>query len=131
MTSTLYINAFSLHLYHQRLLSNAARVAQAPGISLIDISSCTTKLHPSLSSPLTLSPTSHSHSTLTLAPSHPYNQHNVGKYPPSPSASLTPRLVDDFYPNLLAWSSQDVLAVTLSKSTHIWRASSGAVSKVG
>jgi cell division cycle protein 20 (cofactor of APC complex) len=54
------------------------------------------------------------------------------KIPTQPERVLdAPGIIDDFYLNLLAWSSQDVLAVALSESTYIWRASTGAVSKIG
>jgi len=39
-----------------------------------------------------------------------------------------PQLQDDFYLNVLDWSSKDVLGVALSNSIYLWSASTGSVS---
>ena len=41
-----------------------------------------------------------------------------------------PDLQDDFYLNLLDWSSQNVLAVGLGPSVYLWNAGSGQVTKL-
>ncbi|KAH7929258.1 WD40 repeat-like protein [Leucogyrophana mollusca] len=54
------------------------------------------------------------------------------KIPTQPERVLdAPGMVDDFYLNLLSWSSQNVLAVALAESTYIWRADTGSVSNLG
>lgn len=42
-----------------------------------------------------------------------------------------PGLVDDFYLNLLSWSSTNQLAVALCESTYIWNAETGTVELLG
>ncbi|GBE83646.1 WD repeat-containing protein [Sparassis crispa] len=42
-----------------------------------------------------------------------------------------PGMVDDFYLNLVAWSSLNILAVALAENTYIWRADSGEVVHLG
>ncbi|CCM05400.1 uncharacterized protein FIBRA_07616 [Fibroporia radiculosa] len=42
-----------------------------------------------------------------------------------------PGMVDDFYLNLVAWSSLNVLAVALAESTYLWRADTGEVLQMG
>lgn len=42
-----------------------------------------------------------------------------------------PGMVDDFYLNLVAWSSLNVVAVALAENTYFWRADSGEVVHVG
>ncbi|KAJ7933478.1 hypothetical protein B0H13DRAFT_2306579 [Mycena leptocephala] len=39
-----------------------------------------------------------------------------------------PGMVDDFYPNVLSWSSLNCIAVALESSTYIWKADTGAPS---
>ena len=41
-----------------------------------------------------------------------------------------PELVDDYYLNLLDWSSRNVLAVALGASVYLWNAESGAISEL-
>ena len=41
-----------------------------------------------------------------------------------------PELQDDFYLNMLDWSSQNVLAVGLGASVYMWNAGSGQVFKL-
>jgi len=41
-----------------------------------------------------------------------------------------PELIDDFYLNLLSWSSRNVLAVALGSSVYLWNATSGAISRL-
>ena len=41
-----------------------------------------------------------------------------------------PSLLDDFYLNLVDWSSQNDLVVGLSNCTYIWSASSSKVTKL-
>ncbi|KAF7295183.1 hypothetical protein MIND_01057100 [Mycena indigotica] len=42
-----------------------------------------------------------------------------------------PGLVDDFYLNLVSWSSLNCVAVSLDTSTYIWKADTGAVVQMG
>jgi cell division cycle 20, cofactor of APC complex len=37
---------------------------------------------------------------------------------------------DDFYLNLLSWSSTNVVAVALSEATYVWRADTGSVTQI-
>ncbi|KAG6821152.1 hypothetical protein H0H93_005372 [Arthromyces matolae] len=54
------------------------------------------------------------------------------KIPTQPERVLdAPGLVDDFYLNLLSWSSSNCVAVALEASTYIWRADTGAVTQLG
>ncbi|TFK51065.1 WD40 repeat-like protein [Heliocybe sulcata] len=54
------------------------------------------------------------------------------KIPTQPERVLdAPGIVDDFYLNLISWSSQNVLAVALAENTYVWRADTGEVSHVG
>ena len=41
-----------------------------------------------------------------------------------------PGILDDYYLNLLAWSSQNVLAVALGSSLYLWNASNGQVTEL-
>ncbi|KAH7294178.1 hypothetical protein KP509_28G059500 [Ceratopteris richardii] len=41
-----------------------------------------------------------------------------------------PELVDDYYLNLLDWSSKNVLAVALGTAVYLWNAESGAISQL-
>ncbi|KAL5498051.1 SLP1 [Sanghuangporus vaninii] len=51
------------------------------------------------------------------------------KLPTQPERVLdAPGMVDDFYLNLISWSSLNVVAVALGESTYTWRAETGAVS---
>ncbi|OSX58201.1 hypothetical protein POSPLADRAFT_1173606 [Postia placenta MAD-698-R-SB12] len=42
-----------------------------------------------------------------------------------------PGMVDDYYLNLVAWSSLNTLAVALAESTYLWRADTGEVTQMG
>ncbi|KAG6889741.1 hypothetical protein C0995_015039 [Termitomyces sp. Mi166 len=54
------------------------------------------------------------------------------KIPTQPERVLdAPGLVDDFYLNLLAWSTSNSVAVALETSTYIWKADTGAVTQLG
>lgn len=54
------------------------------------------------------------------------------KIPTQPERVLdAPGMVDDFYLNLLAWSSLNVVAVALTENTYIWKADTGDVVLVG
>ena len=54
------------------------------------------------------------------------------KIPTAPERVLdAPGMLDDFYLNIVAWGSQNVLAVALAESTYLWRADSGDVSLLG
>ncbi|KAF5325255.1 hypothetical protein D9619_009696 [Psilocybe cf. subviscida] len=54
------------------------------------------------------------------------------KIPTQPERVLdAPGMVDDFYLNLISWSSQNAVAVALEASTYIWRADTGAVTQLG
>ncbi|KAI5054130.1 hypothetical protein GOP47_0030023 [Adiantum capillus-veneris] len=51
--------------------------------------------------------------------------------PQSPERILdAPELVDDYYLNLLDWSSKNVLAVALGTAVYLWDAESGAISQL-
>ncbi|KAG8819461.1 ubiquitin-protein transferase activating protein, partial [Serendipita sp. 399] len=51
----------------------------------------------------------------------------VRKLPTQPDRVLdAPGIMDDYYLNLLAWSSRNELAVGLEENTYVWRASTGA-----
>ncbi|CAK7897023.1 APC/C activator protein Cdc20p [[Candida] anglica] len=50
------------------------------------------------------------------------------KIPTAPERVLdAPGLVDDFYLNLLAWSSTNLLAIGLEDAVYVWNASTGSV----
>ncbi|WLF81558.1 WD repeat-containing protein slp1 [Lodderomyces elongisporus] len=50
------------------------------------------------------------------------------KIPSTPERVLdAPGLVDDFYLNLLAWSSYNLLAIGLEDAVYVWNASTGSV----
>jgi cell division cycle protein 20 (cofactor of APC complex) len=116
---------------------HTARLAQATGVPL-------NKRILSYHEP---PPTSTSNPTLSLArefarpllqrptalPSSTGAQTNKSrKIPTLPERVLdAPGMVDDFYLNLVSWSSQNVVAVALAESTYIWRAETGNVSVVG
>lgn len=52
----------------------------------------------------------------------------VKKVPTAPERVLdAPGLVDDFYLNLLAWSSTNLLAIGLENAVYVWNASTGSV----
>lgn len=54
------------------------------------------------------------------------------KIPTQPERVLdAPGMVDDFYLNLISWSSQNQLAVALEGATYIWTADSGSVAHLG
>ncbi|TFK20989.1 WD repeat-containing protein slp1 [Coprinopsis marcescibilis] len=42
-----------------------------------------------------------------------------------------PGMLDDFYLNLLSWSSQNCMAVALESATYIWQADTGVVQQLG
>ncbi|KAF8878796.1 WD40-repeat-containing domain protein [Gymnopilus junonius] len=42
-----------------------------------------------------------------------------------------PSMMDDFYLNLLAWSSQNALAIGLENSTYVWKADTGTTACLG
>ena len=50
---------------------------------------------------------------------------------PNPEKILdAPEMLDDYYLNLLDWSSQNVLAVALNSSVYLWDANSGTVDQL-
>ncbi|KAJ3559645.1 hypothetical protein NM688_g216 [Phlebia brevispora] len=54
------------------------------------------------------------------------------KIPTQPERVLdAPGIVDDFYLNLISWSSLNILAVALEGSTYVWKADSGEVVHLG
>ena len=56
---------------------------------------------------------------------------SVRKIPKVPFKVLdAPNLEDDFYLNLVDWSSTNILAVGLGGSVYIWSAESGTVSRL-
>ena len=63
-------------------------------------------------------------------PIRPANALNRRKIPTQPERVLdAPGLADDYYLNLLEWSSQNMLAVGLDKTVYLWNAESGDVSE--
>lgn len=55
-------------------------------------------------------------------------QSRMKKIPTCPEKVLdAPGLLDDFYLNLISWSSENVLAIALDKSVYIWNATTGSV----
>ena len=83
------------------------------------------KKSPPLSSPYSLSPLSHatSSSPPTLPPPR--------KIPKNPQRVLdAPALKDDFYLNLVDWSSQNVVAVGLGSSVYLWSGVTGVVTRL-
>lgn len=54
------------------------------------------------------------------------------KLPTQPERVLdAPGMVDDFYLNLISWSSLNVVAVALGESTYTWSAETGSVDHLG
>ena len=54
------------------------------------------------------------------------------RFPTQPERVLdAPGMVDDFYLNLISWSSKNIVGVALEASTYIWRADTGAVTHLG
>ncbi|XP_062519530.1 fizzy-related protein homolog [Corticium candelabrum] len=77
-------------------------------------------------SPYSLSPVSKSSQWLLLSP-----RKSVRKIPKAPFKILdAPDLQDDFYLNLLDWSSQNVLSVGLGSSVYLWNACSSQVTRL-
>jgi hypothetical protein len=59
------------------------------------------------------------------------SKNNNRKLPKAPFKILdAPSLQDDFYLNLIDWSSQNVLAVALANSVYLWSAANNRVSKL-
>lgn len=53
------------------------------------------------------------------------------KIPTQPERVLdAPGMADDFYLNLISWSSTNILAVALSENTYVWRADTGTVTQM-
>ena len=77
-------------------------------------------------SPYSLSPVSKNSQRLLLSP-----RKSSRKIPKAPFKILdAPDLQDDFYLNLLDWSSQNILAVGLGSSVYLWNASSSQVTRL-
>ncbi|EJD01982.1 WD40 repeat-like protein [Fomitiporia mediterranea MF3/22] len=56
----------------------------------------------------------------------------IRKLPSQPERVLdAPGMVDDFYLNLINWSSLNIVAVALGESVYTWRAETGAVTHLG
>ena len=56
----------------------------------------------------------------------------VRKIPTQPERVLdAPGMIDDFYLNLISWSSLNIVAVALGESTYTWRADTGSVTHLG
>jgi cell division cycle 20-like protein 1 (cofactor of APC complex) len=73
-----------------------------------------------------LSPVSKNSQKLLLSP-----RKSSRKIPKAPFKILdAPDLQDDFYLNLLDWSSQNILAVGLGSSVYLWNASSSQVTRL-
>ncbi|CAN3479787.1 APC/C activator protein Cdc20p [Diutina catenulata] len=67
-----------------------------------------------------------SHRQKTLRPAAAYSR--AKKIPTAPDRVLdAPGLVDDFYLNLLSWSSSNMLAIGLGSAVYVWNASTGSV----
>lgn len=77
-------------------------------------------------SPYSLSPISENSQKLLSSPRKPPR-----KIPKSPIKVLeAPAIQDDFYLNLVDWSSQNVLAVGLSTCVYLWNASTSQVTRL-
>jgi cell division cycle protein 20 (cofactor of APC complex) len=58
-------------------------------------------------------------------------KHTTRHIPSAPSRILdAPDLLDDYYLNLLHWSSSNILAVALSQTVYLWNASSGSIAEL-
>uniref|UniRef100_A0A0D3ARA5 CDC20/Fizzy WD40 domain-containing protein n=1 Tax=Brassica oleracea var. oleracea TaxID=109376 RepID=A0A0D3ARA5_BRAOL len=67
-------------------------------------------------------------STSSLQHQHQHQHQPPRRIPQRPERTLdAPGLVDDFYLNVLDWSSANVLAVALANSVCLWDASTGSV----
>jgi len=76
------------------------------------------------SSPYSLSPISQRSQNLLKSPPK-----TPRKIPASPTRVLeAPSIKDDFYLNLIDWSSQNILAVGLGTCVYLWNAGTGQVS---
>jgi cell division cycle protein 20 (cofactor of APC complex) len=50
---------------------------------------------------------------------------------PDPERVLdAPEMVDDYYLNLLDWSSENILSVALCQSVYLWHANTGQIQQV-
>lgn len=77
-------------------------------------------------SPYSLSPVSKKSQQLLLSP-----RKSTRKIPKAPFKILdAPDLQDDFYLNLLDWSSQNILSVGLGSSVYLWNACSSQVTRL-
>ncbi|KAF8513574.1 WD repeat-containing protein slp1 [Hysterangium stoloniferum] len=66
-----------------------------------------------------------------IASSTSVTTNKTRRIPSQPERVLdAPGMVDDFYLNLLSWSSTNVVAVALSEKTYLWRADTGSVTQV-
>ncbi|KAH7138392.1 WD40-repeat-containing domain protein [Dendryphion nanum] len=66
-----------------------------------------------------------------LKPTASINAQNRRRIPSAPERVLdAPGLVDDYYLNLLDWSSGNQVAIGLERSVYVWSAESGSVSSL-
>ncbi|ORY14208.1 WD40-repeat-containing domain protein [Clohesyomyces aquaticus] len=66
-----------------------------------------------------------------LKPANGINAQNRRRIPSAPERVLdAPGLVDDYYLNLLDWSSGNQVAIGLERSVYVWSADSGSVSSL-
>ncbi|KAF2006749.1 WD40 repeat-like protein [Amniculicola lignicola CBS 123094] len=66
-----------------------------------------------------------------LKPASSLNAQNRRRIPSAPERVLdAPGLVDDYYLNLLDWSSGNQVAIGLERSVYVWSAESGTVSSL-
>eukprot|EP01133_Synstelium_polycarpum_P013909 gene13909-16409_t len=77
-------------------------------------------------SPYSLSPLSGDSQKLLASPRKPLRK--IAKVPFK--VLDAPAIMDDFYLNLIDWSSQNVLAVGLERSVYLWNAATSQVSKL-
>lgn len=72
-------------------------------------------------------------SLINLEPAHQEVtiEQSVRKIPSQPYKVLdAPNLLDDFYLNLVDWSSSNILAVALGQAVYIWNACTSTVSQL-
>ena len=79
------------------------------------------------SNPLTSPSKSYFH-TKEINPLTPITRKKRRVIPKAPEKILdAPAFIDDYYLNLLDWSSDNILAVALERSVYLWNASTGGI----
>ncbi len=72
------------------------------------------------------------YSTVTTSRKKKSSTKLVGRHIPSAPTRIldAPDLMDDYYLNLLSWSSTNVLAVALSQTVYLWNAETGQIEEL-